>query len=237
MGVFPNVSSAQFQNGIDVQGTAKLSVVRKNPVDLAIVTGAVAVDLSRSSLLRLMLDGAAAIAAPSGAYEGMEGRMVFTQDATGGRDVTWDAAWEWGPAGRPDFDNDAAGAVTVIDYQVIADDQVLVTAMRGTGASAQDESFEDLAVVSLTASGAVAAATLAASGAATVGTTLAVTGAATAASVNGVEILSGTVDPTAGAGVAHTLHALYFRNNGGTLTVWYATAAGATAWAAFDPLD
>lgn len=51
--------------------------------------------------------------------------------------------------------------------------------------------------------------------------------------VNSCEILSGTVDPTAGAGVVATIGSLYMRNNSGTGEGWLKTAAGDTAWTQF----
>lgn len=204
MGAFPNNPVQQFPHGAAFRGTLLHQVLKAEPVDLAIVAAAVAVDLTRSSLQRLTLTEDVTIGAPSGAYEGVHGRLVITQDATGGWDVTWNAAWDWGPEGKPDFTNDAAAAVTVIEYQVVSETKVLVTAMRGTGTSAQDETVEDLTVTS----------------------------------INGVGIYSGTADPTAGGGVDHnSTFALYFRNDSGAFTVWYANAAGATAWTQLDPLD
>lgn len=44
------------------------------------------------------------------------------------------------------------------------------------------------------------------------------------------QLLAGTVDPTAGGGVAHGMPALYLRNNAGTVEIWTATGTGATAW-------
>jgi len=43
-------------------------------------------------------------------------------------------------------------------------------------------------------------------------------------------ILSGTADPSAGAGVAATVPALYLRANGTTTEIWLKTGAGNTAW-------
>lgn len=204
MPVFPTDPVEQFPYGAACKGTLRHQVLRGDPVDLEIVAGAVAVNLTLSSQLRLALTADVTIGAPSGAYEGVHGKIVVTQDATGGRDVSWNAAWDWGPEGKPDFTNDAAGAVTIVEYEVVAEATVLVTAIRGTGTSAQDEAVEDLTV----------------------------------GSINSVQILSGTVDPTAGVGIPHTsLLALYFRNNGGTVTLWHSTAAGDTAWVAVDPLD
>jgi hypothetical protein len=53
-------------------------------------------------------------------------------------------------------------------------------------------------------------------------------GGAAFAYVNGVYLYTGSADPTAGGGVAHTEPALYLRT--GTDQVWFATGAGATAW-------
>lgn len=44
-------------------------------------------------------------------------------------------------------------------------------------------------------------------------------------------IYTGTADPTADAGVAHTMPAIYLRNNAGTVEIWLPTGTGATAWA------
>ena len=63
---------------------------------------------------------------------------------------------------------------------------------------------------------------------ATIGDDLVVTDAATAASFNGLAIESGSADPSAGAGVAATQPALYFRT--GTDQVWLNNGAGDTAW-------
>lgn len=43
-------------------------------------------------------------------------------------------------------------------------------------------------------------------------------------------LLTGTADPTAGAGVSHPQPALYLRDNGGTTELWTPTGAGATGW-------
>lgn len=58
--------------------------------------------------------------------------------------------------------------------------------------------------------------------------TLAVTGALTAGTLNGVGLLTGTADPSAGAGVAATRPALYVRT--GTDQLWLKTGAGDTNW-------
>lgn len=42
--------------------------------------------------------------------------------------------------------------------------------------------------------------------------------------------LAGTVDPSAAAGVAATIGALYGRDNAGAGELWLKTGAGATAW-------
>ncbi len=56
-----------------------------------------------------------------------------------------------------------------------------------------------------------------------------ISGAFTAGTLNGVQILGGAAIPSAGAGVAHSGPALYFRT--GTLEVYYPTGAGAMQWA------
>jgi hypothetical protein len=43
-------------------------------------------------------------------------------------------------------------------------------------------------------------------------------------------ILTGTVDPSAGGGVVHPMPAMYLRDNSGTTELWLATGTGATAW-------
>lgn len=53
-------------------------------------------------------------------------------------------------------------------------------------------------------------------------------GSPTISQVNGVTILSGNVDPSAGAGVQSALPALYVRNTDGV--VWSKTGTAATAW-------
>lgn len=47
---------------------------------------------------------------------------------------------------------------------------------------------------------------------------------------SGGQIMAGTVDPTAGGGVAHDMPALYLRDNSGTTELWTPTGAGATQW-------
>jgi hypothetical protein len=53
-------------------------------------------------------------------------------------------------------------------------------------------------------------------------------GAVTVTTVNGVAIMVGTADPSAGGGVAHLHPAVYYRT--GTVQVWRSTSATATDW-------
>lgn len=122
-----------FPYGFQAAGACTFQVMRREPVDLAIDTGAVAVDLTRSSLLRLVLTGAAAIAAPSGMVEGTEFFLAITQDATGGRDVTWNAVFDWGEVGAPAFTDDDPLTATLVHGIVISATKILMTAARGEG--------------------------------------------------------------------------------------------------------
>jgi hypothetical protein len=48
--------------------------------------------------------------------------------------------------------------------------------------------------------------------------------------VDGITILTGEADPTAGAGVEAAQPAIYFRTTGGASTLWLKTSAADTAW-------
>ena len=55
--------------------------------------------------------------------------------------------------------------------------------------------------------------------------------------VNGITMLTGSVDPSAGAGISASMPALYMRVTGGAGTLWYKSGATDTSWTAVDPLD
>lgn len=55
--------------------------------------------------------------------------------------------------------------------------------------------------------------------------------------INGITMLTGSVDPSAGAGLAAEMPAMYMRVTGGAGTMWYKSGAEDTSWTAVDPLD
>lgn len=84
--------------------------------------------------------------------------------------------------------------------------------------SANLSGYGDVNAVSVTTTGDV-----------TVGDDIILTG-----EINGWYIYSGSADPTAGGGVAHTEPALYLRS-GSPNQIWYSTGAGATSWGKVQP--
>lgn len=209
--------ASTIYNGLRVAGATILQVLRHEPVDLAIVTNAVAVDLTRSSMMRLTLTGDVSITNPSGAVEGTEFFLVFLQDSTGGRNVTWGTSYEWGSDGAPAFTDDAAATATVVHGLVVSETKILLKAYRGDGAAAS----------TLTSN---------VTGNLTGNVTGNVTGNLTGL-VNTVNLVAGSADPTAGGGVAATMPALYFRTTGGAGTIYWKSGAGDTAWTLFDAAD
>lgn len=84
--------------------------------------------------------------------------------------------------------------------------------------SANLSGYGDVNAVSVTTTGDV-----------TVGDDIILTG-----EINGWYLYSGSADPTAGGGVAHTEPALYLRS-GSPNQIWYSTGAGATSWGKVQP--
>lgn len=67
---------------------------------------------SHSSTIRMVLGGALTVSAPTNPGRGLRLRFIFQQDATGGRVVTWDAAFKvnWTPT-------TAAGKVNTVEFE------------------------------------------------------------------------------------------------------------------------
>lgn len=116
-----------FKGGVILQG------VEHNPVDLAIEAGSVAVDLTKSAYMRLTVDDDVEMSNPTGMRPATEFFMVLTQDATGGRAITWAAHYDWGTAGAPDTSGFAPGKVLLVKGLVISSTKVVMYSSEASG--------------------------------------------------------------------------------------------------------
>ncbi len=85
----------------------------------------VTVDFALGNKFRLTLAGNRTMDTPTGLAAGQGGVIKIVQDATGGRTLSWAAAWKW-QGGAPAL-SAAGGAVDLIGYEV-EDDGATITA-------------------------------------------------------------------------------------------------------------
>lgn len=64
------------------------------------------------------LTGASVFDAPLNPFEGASGLIVITQDASGGRTLSWNTFWDFGQAGVPTIPT-TAGAISYVAYYVL----------------------------------------------------------------------------------------------------------------------
>lgn len=85
-------------------GTAALTTYTEKLVDLGNIVSAVSVDLSQANAFKGKLTASTVLSlinVPSTANVRVWLSLELLQDATGGRTVTWPAAFDWGTAGAP----------------------------------------------------------------------------------------------------------------------------------------
>ena len=79
----------------------------------------ITIDASAGNDWRVTIAGNRTMAAPSNPADGQQVTLTVTQDATGGRTLTWDAVFKFGTAGQPPL-SAAAGASTMIGFRYYA---------------------------------------------------------------------------------------------------------------------
>lgn len=113
-------SLAYWQPGgafLPLAGGAMQGFLAPAVVTLTQSGGTVAVDADDGNDFRLTLTASGwTIANPSNPSDGQVINFVLTQDATGGRTVTWAAGYSFGSAGAPSLAS-AASAVTVVGFK------------------------------------------------------------------------------------------------------------------------
>jgi hypothetical protein len=106
IGTAPTVAVVQQNGGTGVvkiaavgSNTAGVTLIGGGPYDVEAITFAATITPAANlrRVKTVTLTGNITVAAPTGAYPGAELLFIFTQDATGGRTVTWNAAF------RPNF--------------------------------------------------------------------------------------------------------------------------------------
>jgi hypothetical protein len=70
----------------------------------------IAIDLSAGNDFRVTIAGNRTVAAPANLVDGQTFTITVTQDATGGRTLTWNAAYKFGAAGAPTLTATAGGS-------------------------------------------------------------------------------------------------------------------------------
>lgn len=78
------------------------------------------------------IGGNRTLAAPSNQVAGQSGIIVITQDATGGRVITWNAAWKFANGVKPALST-AANAVDVLAYYVAANGTIICSLIPAAG--------------------------------------------------------------------------------------------------------
>ena len=102
-------------------------------VALSQVSGAVAVNLASGFNFTLAMTGGPwTLSAPVNAKPGQGGTIEITQDATGGRVLSFDAAWKFAGGVDPVLST-AANARDVLSYQVLSDGAVLAGLAKAVG--------------------------------------------------------------------------------------------------------
>lgn len=76
----------------------------------------ITIDASTGNDFRVTIAGNRTIAAPSNLTDGQQLILAVTQDATGGRTLTWNAAWKFGSAGTPTLSS-APSATDVLAFK------------------------------------------------------------------------------------------------------------------------
>lgn len=100
---------------------------------VALTFGAdVAVNAALGNVFTLTLSGATAeLSNPTNLAVGMSFMFVVTQDAVGGRALTFDTSYTFGEAGTPDFTTSVANVVDVVSALVVSPTKIACTVLRG----------------------------------------------------------------------------------------------------------
>lgn len=117
----------------------------REPVDLAAVATVFTPNLTRGSYLRVALAANSTIANPSGGMvPGSEFVLQVTQDATGGRAITWGSQYVFGDFGGV---NDAPSAVTILRGFVATSTLIILTAASGVGSATEQIALVENAAI------------------------------------------------------------------------------------------
>jgi nucleotide-binding universal stress UspA family protein len=137
--VWSNWSKAIFDT--DMASAAQVRAKSASPALAATLWSAVAQGspVSASGTLTLNLDaginffhqltGNVTVATPSNLYPGQSGVLVFQQDGTGGRTVSWSSTWRF-PTGTSSNVASGANAYTAVFYHVITASLILCSLVR-----------------------------------------------------------------------------------------------------------
>lgn len=88
-------------------------------------------DMSVALNFTRTLTAASVFDAPTNPFEGASGLIVITQDATGGRTLSWNTFWDFGQAGVPTIPT-TAGAISYVAYYVLPNaTKAICTFIRG----------------------------------------------------------------------------------------------------------
>lgn len=112
---------------VDTQWTKRVDGPATVQLTLASST---AWDMSRGNTFQLVLTANTTMAAPTSGRDGQTGILYLTQDSTGGRTVSWNAAYDFGTAGQPTISS-GASKTTRISFSVLGTTPLMASAETG----------------------------------------------------------------------------------------------------------